>query len=298
MAIVYVWLPKQGLLFPKNLGHAALLIEDTQYESLRSREQYVSFWPQDNGSMIERASVAIFSGEAVAVPSYEDEINPYPSLGGRKWMGCEADRKVRIPDRATTEKYNNSGGLREDKMDSYWGQKIWRRGHSYQLYNSNCSTIVAALLLIGVGWHGLFERLGDLNFNREEQQCIKEEYGSYPVTPVGVLRFAEKLKREAEVIREPKPTYIHPSPQIGADGKPQCAYCGTRLIGQCPSMFNWKILICPECAKDERYAPGYAVAKATLQAEERRGNSDFEGVGLSNADRAFLAARRAQRGKS
>ncbi len=60
------------------------------------------------------------------------------------------------------------------------------------------------------------------------------------------------------------------------------------------SRFNTDTL-CLACAADEKAAPGYAFADAAEVAAVRGGNFNFEGVGLSAVDAAFLAVRRAIR---
>jgi len=75
-----------------------------------------------------------------------------------------------------------------------------------------------------------------------------------------------------------------------------CHRCGTHLFGWTMSKFNTEIL-CMDCKGDEVLAPGYAQASDREDLAVRAGHYNFGGVGLSDADRAFLAARRAARVK-
>ena len=68
----------------------------------------------------------------------------------------------------------------------------------------------------------------------------------------------------------------------------RCPRCGAPLTAWSTSYFNTQE-ICLECCDDEKQAPGYQAAVATEEAEVQRGNYNFQGVGLSDADRAFLA---------
>jgi len=54
--------------------------------------------------------------------------------------------------------------------------------------------------------------------------------------------------------------------------------------------------LCSECKEDERAAPGYAAADAAEVAAVLAGVRNFPGVGLSPADRDFLAVRLVERG--
>jgi hypothetical protein len=60
------------------------------------------------------------------------------------------------------------------------------------------------------------------------------------------------------------------------------------------SKFNREIL-CLRCKDDERLAPGYADAYAAEAASLRNRLTHFDGIGLTRADEAFLAARRTAR---
>lgn len=73
-----------------------------------------------------------------------------------------------------------------------------------------------------------------------------------------------------------------------------CDRCHAETLTHILSKFNQDTL-CLDCKNDERLAPGYAAADAAEVASVRQGNYNFEGVGLSSADRAFLSARRAAR---
>jgi len=70
----------------------------------------------------------------------------------------------------------------------------------------------------------------------------------------------------------------------------ECARCGDSLTSQIMSKFNHDV-ICLSCKTDERLAPGYANADATEVAAVRAGDYNFPGVGLTPADRVFLARR-------
>ena len=73
-----------------------------------------------------------------------------------------------------------------------------------------------------------------------------------------------------------------------------CDRCRAALDASIMSKFNTDTLCLP-CANDESMAPGYARASAAEAEALRRGNRNFPGIGLSGADEAFLAARRARR---
>jgi hypothetical protein len=73
-----------------------------------------------------------------------------------------------------------------------------------------------------------------------------------------------------------------------------CERCGAPLIGWGVSYFNTDTC-CAACLDDERKAPGYEAARAAESAAVRAGDLNFRGVGLSPADAAFLADRRAAR---
>jgi hypothetical protein len=74
-----------------------------------------------------------------------------------------------------------------------------------------------------------------------------------------------------------------------------CMRCGGDLNGiSIMSIFDTSI-ICLECHKDEKLAPGYEAAHAEEVAQVRAGNYDYRGRGLTSADARFLAQRREQR---
>lgn len=84
-------------------------------------------------------------------------------------------------------------------------------------------------------------------------------------------------------------------PWRSGDGIPtKCPRCGGSMAAYSMSRFNNE-MICSECIDDERQAPGYAAAAEAEIAAVKRGDYNFPGVGLSAADREFLAARRAGR---
>ena len=60
------------------------------------------------------------------------------------------------------------------------------------------------------------------------------------------------------------------------------------------SIFNTDT-ICLPCADDEQEAPGYEAAQQAEDTAVREGNHNFPGVGLSKADRDFLAEKRKAR---
>ena len=76
--------------------------------------------------------------------------------------------------------------------------------------------------------------------------------------------------------------------------QPNCSRCGDKSISWTMSKFNfdWIYLTCKE---DERLAPGYANADNTEVSAVRAGYNNFPGVGLTLADRVFLAQRVAAR---
>lgn len=53
--------------------------------------------------------------------------------------------------------------------------------------------------------------------------------------------------------------------------------------------------ICLDCNEDEQLAPGYAAAAAAVLEQVKLKNYGFPGVGLSDADKAFLKKRREER---
>ena len=79
-------------------------------------------------------------------------------------------------------------------------------------------------------------------------------------------------------------------------GKDHCDRCGDATSTTIMSKFNTDTLCLP-CKRDERLAPGYAAADEAEVAAVRAGGRHFPGVGLSPADAAFLADRRATRTK-
>lgn len=76
----------------------------------------------------------------------------------------------------------------------------------------------------------------------------------------------------------------------------RCPRCGGPMVAFSLSFFNTEE-VCMDCKEDERHAPGFAAARAAEEAAARGGNYNFPGVGLSAADDAFLAERRAARRK-
>jgi hypothetical protein len=76
-----------------------------------------------------------------------------------------------------------------------------------------------------------------------------------------------------------------------------CSRCGADASGgSIMSKFNLDI-ICMACKRDEEEAPGYqAASDAELEAVKNK-NYNFPGVGLSEADKKFLAERWAKRSK-
>lgn len=73
-----------------------------------------------------------------------------------------------------------------------------------------------------------------------------------------------------------------------------CVRCAAPLSSSTMSRFNTDT-ICLPCDRDERDAPGYPAAAEAELAAVRRGDRNFPGVGLSNADRLHLANRLAER---
>lgn len=74
----------------------------------------------------------------------------------------------------------------------------------------------------------------------------------------------------------------------------RCPRCGGPMSSFSVSFFNIEE-VCMDCKADERLAPGFAAAQAAEEAAVQRGDFNFPGVGLSAADDAFLAERRAAR---
>jgi len=73
-----------------------------------------------------------------------------------------------------------------------------------------------------------------------------------------------------------------------------CDRCGHDAGTSSVSYFNTDTC-CMECIADEQQAPGFAAARAAELAAVQGGDVNFVGVGLSPADVAFLAERRAAR---
>lgn len=69
-----------------------------------------------------------------------------------------------------------------------------------------------------------------------------------------------------------------------------CSRCGAALTTSVMSRFNTDIL-CEACDDDEQAAPGYARASAIESGAFLLGEPNFPGIGLSDEDKAFLAAR-------
>ncbi len=71
----------------------------------------------------------------------------------------------------------------------------------------------------------------------------------------------------------------------------KCARCGTApLLVSSMSRMNTDIL-CMPCLNDEKDCPGFQAAYEAEHAEVLKGNYSFEGVGLTDEDRAFLTQR-------
>ena len=85
-----------------------------------------------------------------------------------------------------------------------------------------------------------------------------------------------------------------PSSHLPASGRHLCPRCGAPLAVWSMSFFNTEE-ICSLCKDDERQAPGFVTAHAIEAAAVKNGNYNFPGIGLSEADRSFLAERLRQR---
>lgn len=89
--------------------------------------------------------------------------------------------------------------------------------------------------------------------------------------------------------------------RIEPDPSERCARCGENLrlcAAHGMSFFN-RDLCCMDCLQDERSAPGFEAAHdAEVLAVSERKDFNYRGVGLSDADRAHLAARIVQRGRT
>jgi hypothetical protein len=73
-----------------------------------------------------------------------------------------------------------------------------------------------------------------------------------------------------------------------------CSRCGSPTNVTIMSKFNEDVL-CLLCKQDEKEAPGYQPANEAEVNACKAGDYNFHGVGLSDADRAFLDARVAAR---
>ena len=78
---------------------------------------------------------------------------------------------------------------------------------------------------------------------------------------------------------------------------PTCGRCKSATPVVIVSYFTTDEL-CLNCAADEKLAPGYRAAVAAEHDAVRAGNYNFEGVGLSPEDTAFLDARLQARAKT
>ena len=74
-------------------------------------------------------------------------------------------------------------------------------------------------------------------------------------------------------------------PRGGVDD--HCDRCRGPLEEYTMSTFN-KDIICMDCEAKELGAPGYEAAKIAEAREAAAGNTNYCGVGLSDADRAYL----------
>ncbi len=60
--------------------------------------------------------------------------------------------------------------------------------------------------------------------------------------------------------------------------KKNCDRCGKPLTGRIMSMFNTDV-ICQECKEKERQHPDYKKAQDADNAEIKKGNYNFQGIG-------------------
>lgn len=80
-----------------------------------------------------------------------------------------------------------------------------------------------------------------------------------------------------------------------------CERCGVAFHGPTHRPLEYSISyfdlaeICLPCRDDEKRAPNYEAAVMAEQAAFMAGQRNFPGIGLSDDDAAFLAARRAAR---
>ncbi len=77
----------------------------------------------------------------------------------------------------------------------------------------------------------------------------------------------------------------------------RCPRCGGDLTAHSVSYFNTED-ICMTCKTEERDAPGFQAARQAEENAVLAGDLNFAGIGLSEADRKYLAERREQRSKS
>lgn len=73
-----------------------------------------------------------------------------------------------------------------------------------------------------------------------------------------------------------------------------CDRCGAKVATSVVSYFNTDEL-CMACKDDERHAPGYVRAVEMENDAVRRGDYNYEGMGLFTEDRVFLEERRKAR---
>ena len=76
-----------------------------------------------------------------------------------------------------------------------------------------------------------------------------------------------------------------------------CARCSQSMQAFTLSWINLDT-ICLDCAEDEKHAPSYAHARALEQEEVERGNFNYPGPGLTDADREVLWKLRQERLKN
>ena len=73
--------------------------------------------------------------------------------------------------------------------------------------------------------------------------------------------------------------------------KDRCDRCGVPLRGRTMSRFNTDCL-CMECAEAERAIPGYREAVEAEREAVRRGDCNFEGIGLPKDWRKYTGGAR------
>lgn len=184
MVIVYIWRTHHNWALNHNVGHAALEI-NSYYGNA-----YVSFYPKNAVSTMERVKFSILPNGYYLVPSYYDDLERYGhSTNNESPIGINL--------------YN----LDEEKMLGRWDETK-DSVNDYNLFDHNCSTVVRRLLLLGVKGTDSFlndlERVArwSLSSHLGQKKTLLASFlanyvmGQAPDTPESVLALARILEKE------------------------------------------------------------------------------------------------------